>query len=84
MGVQKHNKTRVTKKSCRKVFTKKSTKKSGTDFFAIFLSRLWPFLGEGSSKHDKKSQKNLTSPGTGTFLASEEPTNPVGARHFVF
>jgi hypothetical protein len=37
----------------------------------------------GVQKHDKKiSPKKMTNPGT--FLASEEPTNHVGARHFVF
>ena len=45
------------------------------------------FLGEGSSKArlispKPRLNKNLTSPGT--FLASEEPTNHVGARHFFF
>jgi hypothetical protein len=53
MGVQKHSKTRCTKKSCR--FKKKSTKKSKTDFFSVLFSRFWAFLGERSKKkhHNK-------------------------------
>jgi hypothetical protein len=58
-----------------KSFNQKIDTKLPTRFFLDFLlSRFWAFLGEGSSK-------NLTSPGT--FLASEEPTNHVGVRHFV-
>jgi hypothetical protein len=84
MGVQKHNKKRLTKKSCRKPFTKKSTKKSQTDFFSIFFYHVFGrFSVRGVQKHEKKiSKTNLTNPGT--FLASEEPTNHVGARHFFF
>jgi hypothetical protein len=84
MGVQKHYKKRLTQKSCRKLFTKKSTKKSQTDFFSIFFYHVFGrFSVKGVQKHDKKNlEKKLTSPGT--FLASEEPTNHVGARHFLF
>jgi hypothetical protein len=65
----------------KQIVSKKSTKKPKTDFFSVlFLSRFWTFLGEGSSKTRLKNlKKNLTSPGT--FLAPEEPTNHVGARH---
>jgi hypothetical protein len=64
-------------------FLQKSTKKSKTVFFSIsFLSRFWAFLGEGSLKTRKNLEKNQTSPGT--FLASEEPTNHVKARRFVY
>ena len=84
MGVQKHYKKRFTKKSCRKVFTNKSTKQSQTDFFSILFYHVFGrFSVRGVQKHDKKiSGKNLTNPGT--FLASEEPTNHVGVRHFCF
>jgi hypothetical protein len=66
MGVQKHNKKRLTKKSCRKLFTKKSTNKSQTDVFSIFFYHVFGrFSVRGVQKHDKKiSKKNLTSPGT--------------------
>jgi hypothetical protein len=50
MGVQKHYKKRFTKKIVSKSFYKRFDKKSQTDFFSIFLSRFWAFLGEGSSK----------------------------------
>jgi hypothetical protein len=53
-----------------------------TDFFSIFFNHVFGrFSVRGVQKHDKKiSTKNLTSPGT--FLAPEEPTNHVKARHF--
>ena len=75
MGVQKHYKKR---------FSKKSTKKSKTDFFSIFFYHVFGrFSVRGVQKHDKKvSEKNLTNPGT--FLAPEEPTNHVKVRHFFF
>jgi hypothetical protein len=60
MGVQRHYKNLLQKKSCRKVFNKKFDQKSKTDFFLDFvLSRFWAFLGEGSSKtpHKKYQQK---------------------------
>jgi hypothetical protein len=57
MGVQKHYKKRFTKKNRVEKFYKKIDKKSKTDFFSIFLSRFWAFLGEGSSK---TRLKNLT------------------------
>jgi hypothetical protein len=86
MGVQKHNKKRLTKKSSRKLFTKKSTKNPKPIFsrFSFFFYHVFGrFSVRGVQKHDKKiSKKNLTSPGT--FLASEEPTNHVGVRHFFF
>jgi hypothetical protein len=65
-------------------FSKKSTKKSKTDFFSIFFYHVFGrFSVRGVQKHEKKiSKKNLTSPGT--FLASEEPTNHPKARHFFF
>jgi hypothetical protein len=74
----------IDQKLVSKLFTKKSTKKSQTDFFSIFFYHVFGrFSVRGVQKHDKKiSGKNLTSPGT--FLASEEPTNHVGARHFFF
>ena len=66
MGVQKHYKKRFTKKSCRKVFTNKSTKQSQTDFFSILFYHVFGrFSVRGVQKHDKKiSGKNLTNPGT--------------------
>jgi hypothetical protein len=89
MGVQKYYKRRFTKQSCRKTFYKKIDKRNPNRFFLDFVLSLITFLGvsrcsvRGVQKHDKKiSGKNLTDPGT--FLASEEPTNHVGARHFFF
>jgi hypothetical protein len=38
------------KKSCRKVFTKSSTKNPKPIFSRFFFSRFWAFLDEGSSK----------------------------------
>jgi hypothetical protein len=77
MGVQKHYKKRLTKKSCRKPFYKKIDKKSQTYFFSIFFYHVFGrFSVRGVQKHDEKlSKKKLTNPGT--FLASEEPTNHV-------
>jgi hypothetical protein len=61
MGVQKHNKKRFTRKSCRKKNSKKIDKKSKTDFCRFVLSRFWAFPGEGSSKTPlNKSKNNLT------------------------
>jgi hypothetical protein len=50
MGVQKHYKKRFAKESCRKVFTKNSTKNPKPIFSRFLLSRFWAFLGDGSSK----------------------------------
>jgi hypothetical protein len=75
MGVPKHNKKCFTKKPRRKVFTKKSTKKSKTDFFLGFvLSRFWAFLSEGSAKTQHKNIPKKSDPGT--ILASDLPTYP--------
>jgi hypothetical protein len=65
-------------------FLQKIDKKSKTNFFSNFFYHVfWAFLGEGSSKTRLKNrEKKLTSPGTG--LASEEPTNHVKVRRFVF
>jgi hypothetical protein len=72
MGVQKRNKKRFTKKSCRKVFTKKSTNIQNRFFLDFVLSRFWAFLGEGSSKTPlKQYRKNKSDPGS--FLASDPP-----------
>jgi hypothetical protein len=82
MGVQKHYNERVAEKSCRKAFSKKSTKKT-PDFFSIAVYHVFgSFSVRGVQKHDKKSRIFLTDPGT--FLASEEPTNHVGGRRFFF
>jgi hypothetical protein len=72
------------KKIVSKTFYKKIDKKIPNRFFSIFFYHVFGrFSVRGVQKHDKKiSEKNLTSPGT--FLASEEPTNHVGARHFFF
>jgi hypothetical protein len=47
------------KQSCRKVFTKNSTKNPKPIFRRFCLSRFWAFLGEESSKTPlkKKSEK---------------------------
>jgi hypothetical protein len=72
------------KKIVSKSFSKKSTKKSKTDFFSICFYHIFGrFSVREVQKHDKKiSKKNLTNPGT--FLAPEEPTNQVKVRHFFF
>jgi hypothetical protein len=60
MGIQKHYKKHFTKRSCRKVFTKKSTKNPKPTFSRFFIT----FLGVsrwGAQKHDKKYRKNLTN-----------------------
>jgi hypothetical protein len=64
MGVHRHYKKRFTKKSCRKVFTKKSTKQSQTDCFSIFFYHVFGrFSVRGDQKHDKKiSQKKSDQP----------------------
>jgi hypothetical protein len=81
--VQKHYKKRFANEWCRKVFTKKSHKKTKPYFSRFFIHVLGRFSARGVQKHDKTiSGKNLTSPGT--FLASEEPTNHVKARRFLF
>ena len=84
MGVQKHYKKRFAQTIVSKSFYKKIDQKSKTDFFSIFFYHVFGrFSVRGVQKHEKKiSKKNLTSPGT--FLASEEPTNHVGVRHFFF
>jgi hypothetical protein len=58
---------------------KNQQQKSQTDFFLVFFYHVF---GRFSVRGVQKYEKNLTSPGT--FLASEEPTNHVGARHFLF
>jgi hypothetical protein len=50
IGVQNTTKNVLQKKSCRKVFTKKSTKNPKPTFSRLFLSRFWAFLDEASSK----------------------------------
>jgi hypothetical protein len=84
MGVQKHYNKRFPKKSCRKVCTKQPTKKKNIFFLDLFYHVFGQcFSARGVQRHDKKvSKKILANPGTGTFLASEEPTNHVGVRHF--
>jgi hypothetical protein len=52
-GVQKHHNynKRFAKQSCRKVFTKESTKNPKQIFSSISFNRVfWAFLGEGNSK----------------------------------
>jgi hypothetical protein len=65
-GVQKQYKKRFGKKIVSKSFVKKSTKKSKTDVFTIFVYHVFGrFSVRGVQKHDKKiSGKNLTNPGT--------------------
>jgi hypothetical protein len=74
------------KKSRQKVFTKQSTKNPKPTFSRFFFIHVFGRLSvRGVQKHHKKiSEKNLTSPGLGTFLASEKPTNHVKARRFLF
>jgi hypothetical protein len=47
------------KKSCRKVFLKKSTKNPKPTFSRFFLSRFWAFLDEGSSKTRLKKYRKI-------------------------
>jgi hypothetical protein len=82
VGLQKHYTKRFCKKIVSKSFSNQIDKKIQKRFFWIFLITFLGVSRWGVQKHDKKSQKKLTSPGT--FLASEEPTNRVGARHFCF
>jgi hypothetical protein len=60
MGVQKHYKKRFTKKSCRKVFTKNSTKNPKPTFSQFFC---YPVFGRfsmrGVQKHDKKNIEKI-------------------------
>jgi hypothetical protein len=59
MGVQKHHKKRFTKQIVSKSFSKKSTKKSKTDFSRFVLLSFWAFLGEGSSKTRLKNLEKI-------------------------
>ena len=80
-GVKRHYRKRFAKKLCRKVFQKIDQKIQNLFFLDFFNHVFGRFSVRGVQKHDKKnSKKNLTNPGT--FLASEEPTNHVGARRF--
>jgi hypothetical protein len=83
-GSSKTSQKTFYKKIVSKSFYKKIDKNSQTDFFSVLFHHVFGrFSVRGVKKHDKKiSQKNLTNPGT--FLASEEPTNHVGVRHFFF
>jgi hypothetical protein len=58
MGVPKNHKERFTKITCRKAFTKKSTKKTKAGFFSILFYRGYGrFSVRGGKKHDKTSEK---------------------------
>jgi hypothetical protein len=74
MGVQKHCEKRITKNGIENIL-QKNRPKNPKPIFSRFL--FITFLGVS---RQKISKPNLTNPGT--FLASEEPTNHVGARHF--
>jgi hypothetical protein len=67
-----------------KSFYKKIDKKPKTDFFLNFFNHVsGRFSVRGVQKHDKKiSHKNLTN--SGTFWASEEPTNHPKVRQNIF
>jgi hypothetical protein len=70
------------KGSCRKVFTKKSTKKNKTDLFSIFFITFWAFLREGSSKTRQNNlEKKLISPGTFFFFGPRGPRNQPTTNH---
>jgi hypothetical protein len=61
-----------TKKSCRKVFAKKSTK---IVLFLFLLSRFWAFLGGGEFKNmNKKSEKKPDQPWY--FFGLQETNQP--------
>jgi hypothetical protein len=82
MGVPGYKNTTILQnKSCRKVFTKKSTKNPKPICSRFCLSRFWAFVGGGSSKTQKKYREKKTDPGR--FLASDPPTHHGGHR-FVF
>jgi hypothetical protein len=75
----KNTKKRCTKKSCRKVFTKKKTdKKMQNRFFCsvCLITFLGISRGEGIKKYDKKHRENKSSPAP--FLASDPPTHHRG------
>jgi hypothetical protein len=68
-------------KSCRKVFTKNSTKNPKPTFSRFFLSRFWAFLDEGRPKTRlKKCRKNKSDPSP--FSYSDPPTHHGGPRLF--
>jgi hypothetical protein len=77
MGVQKHH-----KKSCRKVFTKNSTKNPKPTFSRSFVYHVFGrFSMRGVQKHDKKiSEKNKSDPSP--FSYSDPPTHHGGHRFF--
>jgi hypothetical protein len=81
MGVPKYYKKRFENKSCRKVFTKKSTKNRKP----IFLGFFYPVFGRFSVRRVKKHHTinilkiNLT---LFLFLASDPPTHPRGSPVF--
>jgi hypothetical protein len=63
----------------------RNPRKKKTRFFSILFvicHIFGRFSVRGVLKHDKSRGEKLTNPGT--FLASEEPTNHVGVRRFLF
>jgi hypothetical protein len=81
-GVQKHHKKRFRKKSCRKVFTKNSTKNPKPTFSRIFCYHVFGrFSMRGVQKRDKKYRKNKSDPSP--FSYSDPPAHHGGHR-FIF
>jgi hypothetical protein len=70
----------VKKKSCRKVFTKESTKNSKPTFLDFFYHVFGHFSMRGVQKHDKKYRKNKSDPSP--FSHSDPPTHHGGHRFF--
>jgi hypothetical protein len=59
MGVQTHYKKRFTKRSCRKVFTKDSTKNPKPIFSRFFYHVFGRFSVRGVQKHDQKNIEKI-------------------------
>jgi hypothetical protein len=82
MGVQKHYQKRFAKKSCRKVFTKNSTKNPKPTFSRFFFNHVFGrFSMRGVQKHDKKNiEKNKSDPSPFSYF--DPPTHHGGHRFF--
>jgi hypothetical protein len=59
MGVQKHHKKGFTERSCRKVFTKKSTKNPKPIFPRFFCHVFGRFSVRAGQKHDKRNTREI-------------------------
>ena len=80
MGVQKHHKKRFAKKSCRKVFTKSSTKNPKPTFLGLFYHVFGRFSVRGAQNTTQIYRKNKSDPIP--FSYSDPPTHHGGHRFF--